>query len=249
MNTRLRRGATSPEKPGLVFLRYADGAERWVTPERLARERKQKQVADAKWSAKPEAKEYRRKYSLRQYHEKESRRQYQAERSKTPEVRARMKAYYEANKDQIAEQRRLYNQRPEVRAARLKRDQAPERKAKVQASVKKWRQTKGRLAHNLRSRIYSALRAQGYTKKAKANELFGCDFPTFKLHLQLQFRPGMCWENFGAWEIDHIRPVASFDLSDPDQQKACFHFSNCQPLWKEENRAKSDKIIPFPVAA
>ena len=44
-----------------------------------------------------------------------------------------------------------------------------------------------------------------------------------------------------GWHIDHIRPCASFDLTDPEQQKQCFHYTNLQPLWAEDNLRKSDK--------
>jgi hypothetical protein len=47
----------------------------------------------------------------------------------------------------------------------------------------------------------------------------------------------MSWDNWSlkGWHIDHIRPISSFDLSDPAQQKECFHYSNLQPLWAIDN--------------
>jgi hypothetical protein len=56
----------------------------------------------------------------------------------------------------------------------------------------------------------------------------------------------MSWENAGSvWHIDHIRPVASFDLLDLDQQKLCFHYSNLQPLLAAENLAKGCSMQPI----
>jgi hypothetical protein len=52
-------------------------------------------------------------------------------------------------------------------------------------------------------------------------------------------------ENHGSyWQIDHVTPCASFDLSDPEQQKICCHWSNCRPLEKTENTRKNDTIFP-----
>jgi hypothetical protein len=50
----------------------------------------------------------------------------------------------------------------------------------------------------------------------------------------------MTWENHGmVWEIDHIKPCSSFDLTDLKQQQECFHFLNQQPLFKTTQIAES----------
>lgn len=51
----------------------------------------------------------------------------------------------------------------------------------------------------------------------------------------------MSWSNYGDWHIDHIIPCAAFDLNDELEQKACFHYTNLQPMWAKENIQKSDK--------
>jgi hypothetical protein len=93
----------------------------------------------------------------------------------------------------------------------------------------------------LRCRIHVALK--GNSKSAKTRKLVGCDIPFLKQYLAEQFDEGMSWENHGEWEIDHIMPCASFDMSDPLQQSECFNYKNLQPLWAEDNNSKSDKIF------
>ena len=50
----------------------------------------------------------------------------------------------------------------------------------------------------------------------------------------------MKWEDVmnGKIHIDHIKPCSSFDLSKPEEQKKCFHFTNLQPLWARDNLVK-----------
>jgi hypothetical protein len=74
-------------------------------------------------------------------------------------------------------------------------------------------------------------------------ELLGCTIQELKIHLESQFEEGMSWENYSkaGWHVDHIRPCASFDLTDPTQQKQCFHYSNLQPLWAKDNLSKGSK--------
>jgi hypothetical protein len=93
----------------------------------------------------------------------------------------------------------------------------------------------------LRCRINQALRAQNNTKTNNTHILTGCNIQELKEHLEKQFQPGMTWENYGEWYIDHIKPCSSFDLANEDEQKKCFHYTNLQPLWAIDNLKKSDK--------
>ena len=51
----------------------------------------------------------------------------------------------------------------------------------------------------------------------------------------------MSWDNYGDWHVDHIRPCASFDLTNEDEQRICFHYKNLQPLWGPDNLEKGSK--------
>jgi len=61
-----------------------------------------------------------------------------------------------------------------------------------------------------------------------------------KNHLELKFREGMAWENYGLWHIDHRKPIASFDYKTPADSgfRECWSLENLQPLWAKENMAK-----------
>lgn len=95
-----------------------------------------------------------------------------------------------------------------------------------------------RISSTLRHRIYMAVKSQNTKKVNKTMTILGCNIHEFKSYLQSQFKEGMNWENYGKWHIDHIKSCASFNLSNDDEQKQCFHYTNMQPLWASENFRK-----------
>lgn len=63
----------------------------------------------------------------------------------------------------------------------------------------------------------------------------------FRVHIEARFKPGMTWANHGQWHVDHVRPLSSFDLTDPEQREKANALANLQPLWAAENMAKGAK--------
>ena len=59
----------------------------------------------------------------------------------------------------------------------------------------------------------------------------------------------MDWGNHGrqegvrCWEMDHIRPLSSFDLTNPEQLRRAQHWSNFQPLSAADNNTKKADIL------
>jgi hypothetical protein len=101
-----------------------------------------------------------------------------------------------------------------------------------------------KMRNNLRSRIRAALKYQSASKDLGTAKLVGCTMLELRAHLERQFKDGMTWDNHGDWHIDHIKPCVSFDLTDPEQQRECFHYTNLQPLWAEDNRRKGATYEP-----
>lgn len=83
-----------------------------------------------------------------------------------------------------------------------------------------------------------------YRGSMVAMDLLDASIDEARGHLESLFKPGMTWANHktDGWHIDHIVPCSSFDLTDPIQQKKCFHYTNLQPLWHYENMDKHTKI-------
>ena len=106
-----------------------------------------------------------------------------------------------------------------------------------------------KLRTNLRTRIRQALKMN--QKSAGLKELIGCSIADLKIYLESLWLEGMSWDNYGAvngekhagWQVDHIIPCSLFDLSNPEDQKKCFHYSNLQPMWGIENIKKGNRLI------
>lgn len=98
-----------------------------------------------------------------------------------------------------------------------------------------------KLIKTLRSRLGTALRSQNVKKNNTTMTLIG-ETPAFvKNYLEERFEEGMTWENHGDWHIDHIKPCKLFNLLKEEEQNACFHYTNLQPLWGTLNISKGSK--------
>ena len=97
------------------------------------------------------------------------------------------------------------------------------------------------LSDVLRSRLRKALKNNA--KSGSAVRDLGCSISELKKYLESQFQEGMSWDNYGrdGWHIDHIEPLAAFDLEDKEELKKACHYTNLQPLWAEDNLKKSNK--------
>jgi hypothetical protein len=80
-----------------------------------------------------------------------------------------------------------------------------------------------------------------YIKGNKTEDILGCSFFEFMNFIENLFKEGMSFNNYGEWELDHKIPISS--AKNEEEIIKLNHYSNFQPLWKLENRLKSNKII------
>jgi len=94
-----------------------------------------------------------------------------------------------------------------------------------------------RLRKRVMSRIWSAMKGSNVFSRGSFS-MVGCSVGFLRSYIEGKFQNGMTWENYGEWHVDHIRPCASFDLSDKEQVLQCFNWRNLQPMWASENISK-----------
>lgn len=156
------------------------------------------------------------------------------------------KKYYQNNKQIIAVRSKVYVEKNREQANSRNKEWCNNNKERIsKRSNERYRHKKVTnpqycLALMLRGRFRDALKAQRVTSKLKAVTLIGCTIEECKQHIEGQWLPGMNWSNntIRGWHIDHIKPVNTFDLTDPEQQKQCFHYTNLRPLWGKDNQSR-----------
>ena len=100
-----------------------------------------------------------------------------------------------------------------------------------------------KLEVRLRSRISCALKAQGEEKTQRTRKYLDCTSSFFQEWIKFQLYDGMTLENYGTlWHVDHVKPCASFDLSNEAEVAECFSWKNLRPLLKHKNSEKGAKV-------
>jgi len=88
-------------------------------------------------------------------------------------------------------------------------------------------------------RLYRSVhRRSGQYLRGRASPAtaLGCDKAALRIHIEKQFTVGMCWEKYGQWEVDHRVPLSA--ARSLQRLRELCHFTNLQPLWKQENIKK-----------
>lgn len=182
-------------------------------------------------------------------------------------ARAAHKKWYDKNIETVRQKAREYGKTEKCqqdrkhryhtdKAYRLKRRQQCWQSKQKESSRQKNRewQRKQRetdptykLRINLARRIRDAMVLN--RKSLPTMLLTGCSIDELRAHLERQWLPGMSWINYSVhgWHIDHIVPCSAFDLSNPEEQKRCFHYTNLQPLWAIDNWRKSDYVPDYQI--
>lgn len=180
-------------------------------------ERQTRERSEAKHRKPPKP---RHKMSEQEY--KESRKAISRRYRAKPSFKAERRAYIEANRESINETNRL--------------------------ARRQWlKDPLNRLGCQIRSYVATVVGRCGVKKSDKTIKLLGCSMNELKAHIETLFYRDMTWDMYGngpgTFQIDHIKAVGLFDLSDPEQQHQCFHYTNLQPLWFEDHVKKTVQDI------
>jgi len=182
------------------------------------------------YNSKPEQLEYRKKYS-KQYLQRPETKENHKIYSKTEKYKQYDKQY--RSRPEFKEKLKEYEQRFESKQLRKKRHYK-----------RYYNDPEYKIMYLARNKTNAYITKKGFNKVSDSIKLLGCTPDVAREHIEKQFKEGMSWNNHGThgWHIDHIIPLASFNLLDPEQQRKAFHYTNLQPLWAKENLSKGDRL-------
>lgn len=80
----------------------------------------------------------------------------------------------------------------------------------------------------------------GSKKQTNTFKLLGYDTIKLKQRIEIQFKNGMSWDNYGKWHIDHKKPISKF--KEGTSVSLINALSNLQPLWAKDNLSKGNKF-------
>ena len=156
-------------------------------------------------------------------------------------IKKRVRTHWNDNADDInAKRRERYNNDEEYKKRRL--DEVHKSNSKCRPERRKKAREEKSASYYLelcRKRMWHVFNGRE-TKSDKTLNLLGCDGEFLKTYLESTKVEGKDYTNA---HIDHIIPCSSFDFSDEEQQRKCFHYTNLQLLPAEENLKKSNKIL------
>lgn len=140
------------------------------------------------------------------------------------------KKYKSEFKEQISEYNRVYN---------INNRETIQKRQNVQHRERRKTDMNYKMSVVLRSRL-----RKFYTGKSSGiTNLLDCDLPYFLKWMEYNFTSDMSWNNHGTlWHVDHVLPCSLYDLTTPNDQSECFHWSNMRPLHASKNNIKNNTI-------
>lgn len=146
--------------------------------------------------------------------------------------RARKRKWVLKNKDKIKESSKAYRES----GKRIPPSKEKKKEYKDNYYSKVMSDPYRKMVAYYRVRMNKLVNGSGKNFKSKDIILFTRE--EFIQHIESLFKENMSWDNYGSWHIDHIRPIASFNLNDKDDMVKCWGLENLQPLWAIDNLKK-----------
>jgi len=145
------------------------------------------------------------------------------------------KAYQKKNRKKVSIQQKIYRQKHIEKYRELARKYGKEKRMRNRSDPR-WR-----LDNNVSTMVRSSLKGRKNYRSWKS--LVGYSINELYHHLENLFLPGMTWENYGQWHIDHRTPQSWFkyEKAEDSEFRKCWALDNLKPMWAKLNESKGNR--------
>lgn len=227
---------------------YAGNSEKWNARAKRYREENPESYKESMKRSREKRPEVIKAIAQRNYQKnRDDRIAYERERRESGIASAQERARRAADPEKYREKERRRRRPPERRQRdasimRAARAADPERFRGYDA--KRYAPPKGNLNRRVASSLTSALRKRGLRKSLPKAMITGWSIDELMRHLEVLFEPGMSFDNYGEWDVDHIVPLSRIPYTgeaDPRFMEA-WALSNLAPLWAPDNGSKHARL-------
>lgn len=179
------------------------------------------------------SKEYRRKniHKVKEYY-KEYGRKYYKENSER--VKIRVKEYKQKNVSYYSEYMKNYQKENRAELKKYHRNYEINR-LKYDPSY--------RMNISMRGFVRRTFKAIKTVKSDTTHNLLGYSPQDLMNHLEAHFLPGMSWDNYGEWHIDHMVSIMEHLRNGIEDPAIINALDNLRPMWAADNISKGDKPL------
>ena len=161
-------------------------------------------------------------------------------------VRNRAKELYKANARQRRLDRRSYYQKNREQACLTQREYQKQNREYLNAYRSAyWKQRKQNdPAVKMRYVQYDLIRRMLCSERVaglRTQDRLGYSPEKLVSRIECQFSPGMSWQNYGDWHIDHKIPITHFLSRGETRPHIISALSNLQPMWAFDNLSKGNR--------
>jgi len=170
------------------------------------------------------------------------------------------KQYRENNKNKIKEKNIEYRKNNKEKIIKTQKEFRERNKIKLKEYQREYMKKRLKLdilfkiKQNIRSLISNSIKLKGLKKNSKTENILGCTFDEFKIHIESKFESWMNWNNQGnpvdgilefnkTWDIDHIIPISNAKTE--EEVIKINHYTNFQPLCSKINRQIKQNKLDF----
>lgn len=101
-----------------------------------------------------------------------------------------------------------------------------------------------KVAKIARNQVYRIVSQAKIKKVGQTFDVLGYSVEDFIRHIEGLFSEQMSWDNYGdVWEIDHVKPIMSFDIKTMKDVSQVNALSNLMPILKQDHKLKTIQDI------